>query len=108
MKTIIALLTLMAGTALAQTTVNLGSISLTEPQVTAMTWHWQNYTNALGTNGTALTKGQWFIAESTNLVMNAITRKTSAYEQTVQAGLLGVWATNAVKRAAILAILEAP
>ena len=117
MKKLLSLALLTIATAcFGQATVNLGSVTLSADQVTAMTWFWQNYTNATAgfnadTNNTpvpVLTKTQWFVSECTNLVHSAVGRKTAVYQQSQKELLVGIWNTNPVKKAQIEAILNAP
>jgi hypothetical protein len=112
---LIAFLTFVTS-CLGQATVNLGSVRLSPEQVTGMLWHWGNYTNATSvfnsdTNNTPvpiLTSTQWFVSEGTNLVLTAVNRKVSVYDQTRRQAMIDVIATNAVKRAQIEAIVNAP
>ena len=98
-----------------QATVNLGSVNLTEPQVTAMTWHWQNYTNATAifnanTNNTPvpiLAKAPWFVSECTNLVLNAVNRKVAIYSQNQKELLIQAYTTDPAKKLQIDAIVNA-
>jgi hypothetical protein len=120
MKKLLILSSLFVAThCFGQAAVNLGTINLSADQVTAMTWHWQIYTNqmwlaSLNTNvppfvvNNPLNKSQWFISESTNLVLRAIDRKTAIYNQDQEARLKGIWETNLLKRLQIEAILVAP
>ena len=116
MKKLIVLFSLIATACFGQATVNLGNVTLSADQVTAMTWHWGNYTNATAafnsdTNNTpvpVLTKSQWFVSECTNLVLNAVSRKTTVYQQNQQSILIGIWNSNPTKKAQIEAILAAP
>jgi hypothetical protein len=117
MKKLLALTLLtIAAACFGQATVNLGSVTLSAYQVTAMTWFWQNYTNATAafnadTNNTpvsVLTKTQWFVFECTNLVHAAVGRKTAVYQQQMQQALVTVWNTNPTKKAQIEAILNSP
>lgn len=117
MKKLLTLTLLTIATAcFGQATVNLGSVTLSADQVTAMTWFWQNYTNATAgfnadTNNTpvpVLTKTQWFVSECTNLVHASVGRKTAVYQQQMQQALVTVWNTNPTKKAQIEAILNSP
>ena len=117
MKKLIAAATLtISVSCFGQATVNLGSVNLSAPQVTAMTWFWQNNTNDTAifnanTNNVPvpiLAKVPWFVSECTNLVLNAVNRKTAIYAQNQKQLLIDAYTTNATKRAQIDTIVNAP
>ena len=100
-----AIIGLSAACGKAQTIVSLGDIALSDKQVEVLTWHWERYTNDLGSN--YLTKVNWLRYQSTNTIIVEIdTRLTTQYENAKTDALRQAWKdADATKRAAIEAIL---